>query len=136
MHPWYPCTCRVLDSAVSTKAVLDLKADCAIEPVFEGRHQRHVQTPVPTFQRGGWDDGRKPAAIKRFGIAIEGPRHNAQLDRTQAPRLVINADVTGVGVVAVDEASSGDAPVFMECVFKANTWVGIAQTFVGVKVCV
>ena len=30
----------------STSAVFELKTDRAVKPVFEGRHQRHVQAPV------------------------------------------------------------------------------------------
>jgi hypothetical protein len=52
----------------SAKPVFQLKAHRTTKPVLERWHQRHVQAPVPAFNRGGRDDGWEPTTVEGLEV--------------------------------------------------------------------
>jgi hypothetical protein len=71
------------------KAVFQLKTHSAIQPVFKGWHQHHIQAPVLGFHAHHGQHRRKPAPFKGLRVAIEHAAHHTPFDVARAPGLVI-----------------------------------------------
>src|SRR5471032_3481819 len=87
---------------------LELKTECAIQPVFIGRHDGDVDAHALVFIADGGDQGREPAAIAHFWITVEAADHGAQAQRTHLYRLVVHTQVVRVRPVAIVEAASSN----------------------------